>query len=41
VILPGKRLSYEVQGQAVPNTGAGLIEAFVYVGSALLIGWAL
>ncbi|GAB1348922.1 DUF350 domain-containing protein [Ignavibacteriales bacterium] len=41
VILPGKRLSYEVQGQAIPNIGAGLIEAFVYIGSALLIGWAL
>ncbi len=41
LILPGKRLSYEVAGQTVPNTGAGLIEGFVYIGSALLIVWAL
>lgn len=41
LILPGKRLSYEVAGQIVPNTGAGLIEGFVYIGTALLIVWAL
>jgi uncharacterized membrane protein YjfL (UPF0719 family) len=41
VILPGKKLSYEVAGQEVPNIGAGLIEAITYIGSALLIVWAL
>ena len=41
LILPGKRLSHEVAGQVVPNIGAGLIEGFVYIGTALLIVWAL
>lgn len=41
LILLGKRLSHEVAGQEVPNIGAGLIEGFVYIGTALLIVWAL
>lgn len=41
VIIPGKRLSHEIAGQTIPNVGAGLIEAFVYIGAALLIVWAL
>lgn len=39
VLLPGQKLTDEIIGQEVPNIGAGMIEAFAYIGSAILIGW--
>jgi uncharacterized membrane protein YjfL (UPF0719 family) len=41
VLLPGQKLSHEIAGQEKPNVGAGLIEAFAYIGSAVLISWCL
>lgn len=41
VLLPGQKLSHELAGQEKPNVGAGLIEAFAYIGSAVLISWCL
>lgn len=39
VLLPGEKLSDELVNQAKPNIGAGLIEAFSYIGASFLIGW--
>lgn len=41
VLLPGRTLAQEIAHQEHPNTGAGLVEAFAYVGTTLLIGWAI
>lgn len=41
ILLPGKRLTDEIVNQENPNIGAGLIEAFAYIGSAILITWSL
>lgn len=41
VLLPGRRLTDEIINQEKPNIGAGLIEAFAYVGSAILITWSI
>lgn len=41
ILLPGQKLSHEIAGQDKPNVGAGLMEAFAYIGSAVLIGWCL
>ena len=41
VLLPGRKLTDEIVHQEKPNVGAGLIEAFAYVGSAILITWSL
>ncbi len=40
VLLPGERLTKELIGQEVPNIGAGLIEATIYIVAAFLIGWS-
>ncbi|TFG97443.1 MAG: DUF350 domain-containing protein [Calditrichales bacterium] len=40
-ILAGRRLTDELVNLEVPNTGAGLLEAFLYVGTALIIGWTI
>jgi uncharacterized membrane protein YjfL (UPF0719 family) len=39
ILLPGQKLTDEIVNQEKPNLGAGLIEAFAYVGSAVLIAW--
>lgn len=37
ILLPGRKLTDELVNQDVSNVGAGLIEAFVYVASSILI----
>ncbi|WP_010179631.1 DUF350 domain-containing protein [Aquimarina agarilytica] len=39
ILLPGQRLTDEIVNQKKPNIGAGLIEAFAYIGAAILIVW--
>ncbi len=41
ILLPGQKLTDEVVNQEKPNIGAGLIEAFAYVGGSVLITWCL
>ena len=41
VLLPGLRLSAEISNREKPHLGAGLIEAFSYVGASFLIVWCL
>ncbi len=41
VLVPGVKISDEIVSQAVPNLGAGLIEAFAYIGGSFLIAWSL
>jgi uncharacterized membrane protein YjfL (UPF0719 family) len=40
VLVPGVKISDEIVHQSIPNLGAGLIEAFAYIGSSFLITWA-
>ena len=37
ILLPGRNLTDELINQEKPNTGAGLIEAFAYIGGSVLI----
>ncbi len=41
VLLPGQKLKDELINQEKPNIGAGLIEAFAYIGGSVLITWSL
>lgn len=41
ILLPGQKLTDELVNQEKPNIGAGIIEAFAYVGSSVLICWCL
>lgn len=41
VLLPGSKLTDEISTQEKPNIGAGLIEAFAYIASAMLITWCI
>ncbi|MTI32315.1 DUF350 domain-containing protein [Xanthovirga aplysinae] len=41
IFLPGRNLTDEIINQEHPNVGAGLIEAFAYIGSSVLICWSL
>lgn len=41
VLLPGEKLTDELVRQERPNIGAGLIEAFSYVGASFLLGWVV
>lgn len=41
ILLPGQKLTDELVNQENPNVGAGLIEAFAYVGGSILITWCL
>lgn len=41
VLVPGVKISDEIVHQAVPNLGAGLLEAFAYVAGSFLIAWSL
>ena len=41
ILLPGRNLTDELINQEHPNIGAGLIEAFAYIGGSVLITYAL
>lgn len=41
ILLPGQRLTDELVNQEKPNNGAGLMEAFAYIGGSVLISWCL
>lgn len=41
VILPKTNLSYEMVEQKIPNQGVAFIEAFAYIGSAILISYCI
>lgn len=41
ILLPGEKLTDEIINQEKPNIGASIIEAFAYVGGAVLITWCL
>ncbi|WP_062061953.1 DUF350 domain-containing protein [Aquimarina longa] len=41
ILLPGQRLTDEIMNQEKPNVGAALVEAFAYIGAAILITWSL
>ncbi len=41
ILLPGQKLTDEIINQEKPNIGAGLIEAFAYISSAILITWSI
>lgn len=41
ILLPGRNLTDELVNQDKPNIGAGIIEAFAYVGGSVLICWSL
>lgn len=41
LLLPGEKLTDEIINQEKPNVGAALIEAFAYIGGAVLIAWCL
>jgi len=39
VLLPNRKLTDEIVNQDKPNLGAGLMEAFAYIGASILIVW--
>jgi len=41
ILLPTRSLTDEIVNQEHPNVGAALIEAFAYIGGAVLISWSL
>ncbi len=41
VLLPGEKITDEIINQERPNIGASLVEAFAYIGGAILITWCL
>jgi len=41
ILLPGQKLTDELVNQEKPNIGAGIIEAFAYIGGSVLITWCL
>lgn len=41
IILPKSNLTDEIVNQKIPNQGAALIEAFAYLGSAILISYCI
>jgi len=41
ILLPGRNLTDELINQEKPNIGAGVIEAFAYIGGSVLICWSL
>ena len=41
ILLPGRNLTDELVNQEKPNIGAGVIEAFAYIGGSVLISWSL
>jgi uncharacterized membrane protein YjfL (UPF0719 family) len=41
ILLPGQNLTDELINQKKPNVGAGLIEAFAYIGGSIIITWSM
>ena len=41
VLIPGRKLTYEIVNQEVPNCDAALFEAFAYIGGSVLIAWCI
>ncbi len=41
ILLPGEKLTNEIVNQEKPNIGAAIIEAFAYIGGAVLISYCL
>jgi uncharacterized membrane protein YjfL (UPF0719 family) len=41
LLLPGVTIHQEVVEQEVPNVGVGYLEALLYFGASLLVGWSL
>jgi len=41
LLLPGQNLTDELVNQEKPNVGAGLVEAFAYIGCSVLLDWTL
>ena len=41
ILLPGAKLTDEIVNQKKPNIGAGLIEAFAYIGGSILLTWCI
>jgi len=41
ILLPGQSLTDELINQEKPNVGAGVMEAFAYIGGSVLITWCL
>ncbi|WP_299677725.1 DUF350 domain-containing protein [uncultured Tenacibaculum sp.] len=41
IILPKSNLTHEIVHQEIPNKGAALIEAFAYIGSAIIISYCM
>lgn len=41
ILLPGQKLTDEIINQEHPNVGAAIIEAFAYIGGAILITWCI
>ena len=41
ILLPGQNLTDELINQDRPNVGAGIVEAFAYIGGSVLITWCL
>ncbi len=41
ILLPGEKITDEIINQEKPNIGASMIEAFAYIGSAVLIIWCI
>jgi uncharacterized membrane protein YjfL (UPF0719 family) len=41
VLVPGVKISDEIVNQAMPNLGAGLIEAIAYICGSFLVDWSL
>lgn len=41
ILLPGRKLTDELINQDKPNVGVAIIEAFAYIGGAILITWVI
>jgi hypothetical protein len=41
ILLPGQNLTDELINQQKPNVGAGIIEAFAYIGGSVIITWSM
>jgi uncharacterized membrane protein YjfL (UPF0719 family) len=41
ILLPGQNLTDELINQKKPNIGAGIIEAFAYIGGSVIITWSM
>ena len=41
ILLPGQNLTDELINQKKPNIGAGILEAFAYIGGSVIITWSM